>query len=727
MRDLRLGWRMAVAAGSRSWLRLALGAVAGLVAALLLASAVAAYSAINTAEERDEARRPINSDNGNSSLLMAERRSSYRGEDVTVLPVVAPPGSPVPPGLAAWPASGTIAVSPAMASALTDPVLRAEFPQPVAAVVGPEGITGPGELLVYTVVDPFPGDEQSLRPVVGFGTDPPPGVTTIHLGGQKDWTDLLTPSRILILLALLYILLPLAVVIATATRLSAATRDRKLASLRVIGFSARRCQVINAVETVVATGIGAVLGLVLFALVRGVRDQWWIGPVGAYSNDLTLGVAPVLAVAVGVPLYAVLVSAIAIGSAVRDPFRPVRRAPVRPSALRLVPLGLGVAGLVTGLVLGPVDPSIGEEAAWLLLPTAGGAVLTLVGLLTSLPLLLRRFGDRMARTGSLPVRLGGAALRRDSVAGTRVLAGVLAGLCASGAGMVLSAATSTDGAVPQSHIGEVIKMSISQPLSPAVLGELAAIDGVSGVARSANVNGTTLIADCASLRALYTGAESCVDGKRYVLPGSGGAGVELPLVNRTPNSRDFLTDVVTPAALDPAEVPQLTSTVVIDGGVPTADRIRAVLGALAPAADAAGPIIVRQAMDTATLGPVVTALAITTLSLGAIALAITTTDDVLRRRREQSRLRVVGLDPGTLRGTALVRVWTPTLTGGLLTTVVATAISAALLRALGKPLTPALTTVAPLLVATVLLCALLAVPVATSAVPPLTARALRRE
>ncbi|GLZ41918.1 FtsX-like permease family protein [Actinokineospora sp. NBRC 105648] len=726
MRDLRLGWRMAVAAGSRSWLRLALGAVAGLVAALLLASAVAAYSAIGVAAQREEDRKPIADLTGASTLLMGERQSSYRGEDVAVVPVVATPGSPVPPGIASWPPPGSIAVSPGMADALADPVLRAEFPQPVAAVVGPEGVTGPGELRVYTVVDRFPGVERSLEPVAGFGTKAPPG-TTVRFNTDKDWADLLTPSRILVLLALLYILLPLAVVIATATRLSAATRDRKLAALRVIGFSARRCQVINAVETVVAAGTGALLGLVLFAMLRGVRDQWWIGPVGAYADDLTLGVAPLLAVAVGVPLYAVLVSAIAIGPVVRDPFRPVRRSPVRPSALRLVPLGLGIAGLVAGQVLGPVDPGLGEQAAWLLLPTALGAVLTLVGLLTSLPLLLRLLGTRMARTSSLPVRLGGAALRRDPVAGTRVLAGVLAGLCAAGAGMVLSAATAAAGAVPQSFSGTVIAVEIAQPLPPSVLGELAAVDGVSGVGQFAVLDGTTLVADCASLRAIYTGAESCVDGKRYVFPTPGAAGVELPLVQRSTTTVTAYTDVVTPAALVPAEIPPLTTTVLVDAGVPAADRVRAVLGARAPAANAAAPIIVREAMDTATLGPVVTALAITTLSLGAIALAITTTDDVLRRRREQSRLRVVGLGPGTLRGTALVRLWTPTLAGGLLTTVVATVVSATLLRALGKPLAPALTTVAPLLGATVLLCALLAVPVATAAVPPLTARTLRRE
>ncbi|SFQ99882.1 FtsX-like permease family protein [Lentzea waywayandensis] len=725
MRDLMLGWRMAVASGSRSWLRLALGALAGLVAALLLTSALAAQSAITATEQREEARTPTAALGGEATaLLMSERVSSYRGEEVVTVAVIAKEGAPVPPGVAAWPSAGAIVVSPAMAKALDDQALRAEYPQPIAAVIGQEGVTGPGELFVYTVVEPFPGDEKSFAPVAGFGKLASNG-SSIRLNVDKDWSDLLTPSRILTLLALLYVLLPLAVVIATATRLSAATRDRKLASLRVIGFSVRRCQLINSVETVVAAGAGALLGLVVFALVRGLRETWWIGPIGAYSGDLAIGVGLGVVIAVGVPLYAVLVSALAIGPVVRDPFRPARRSPRKPSAARVVPLVLGVLALGGAVVVGPVDPNLGENAAWFLLPAAVGSVLTLVGLLTSFPLLVRWLGGLLARTRVFPLRLGGAALRFDPLSSTRVLAGVLAGLCAAGAGSVISTATAVDGGVPNSFVGKAVSIEIDHPLTSSVTSELAAVDGVVGVARSGIVHDTTLVADCDSLRILYTGAESCVDGRRYST--TAGDSSHLALTPRSDTTTRTFTDVATLTALAPGEVPPLVTTVLIDGGVPAADRVRAVLGARVPAATAAAPLIVREALDTATIGPVTTALAITTLSLGAIALAITTTDDLLRRRREQSRLRVVGLDSGTLRTTALVRLWVPTATGGVLITVATLAITVILLRALGKPLGIATTSVTPLLFATMALCALLAVPVVTAAVPPLTARTLRRE
>lgn len=725
MRDLVLGWRMAVASGSRSWLRLALGALAGLVAAVLLTSALAAQSAITAAEQREEARRPTTALDGKTPALLArERASSFRGEEVVTVAVIPKEGAPVPPGVTAWPSAGSIVVSPAMAKALADPVLRAEYPQPVAAVIGQEGVAGPGELFVYTVVEPFPGDEKAFAPVVGFGRLASNG-TSIKLNVDKDWTDLLTPSRILTLLALIYVLLPLAVVIATATRLSAATRDRKLASLRVIGFSVRRCQLINSVETVVASGVGALLGLGVFALVRGLRDDWWIGPIGAYSGDLAIGAGLGAVIAAGVPLYAVLISALAVGPVVRDPFRPARRSPRKPSAARLVPLVLGVLALAGAVVVGPVDPNRGETAAWFLLPAAVGSVLTLVGLLTSFPLLLRWLGGLLSRTSAFPLRLGGAALRFDPLSSTRVLAGVLAGLCAAGAGSVISSATAVDGGVPNSFVGTTLSIEIDHPLTSSVLEELAAVDGVVGVGRFGVVDDTTLVADCASLRVIYTGAESCVDGQRYST--TAGAAPALTLTQRSDTTTRRFTDVATPSALAPGEVPPLITTVLIDGGVPAADRVRAVLGARVPAATASAPLIVREALDTATIGPVTTALALTTLSLGAIALAITTTDDLLRRRREQSRLRVVGLDSGTLRTTALVRLWVPTAIGGVLITAATVVITVTLLRALGKPLGIATTSVTPLLFATVALCALLAVPVVTAAVPPLTARTLRRE
>ena len=66
----------------------------------------------------------------------------------------------------------------------------------------------------------------------------------------------------------LAVLFPMLVLISTATRLAADRREERFAALRLVGGTPADIRVIASVESVVSAFCGAVLGVVVFLLVR---------------------------------------------------------------------------------------------------------------------------------------------------------------------------------------------------------------------------------------------------------------------------------------------------------------------------------------------------------------------------------------------------------------------------------------------------------------------------
>src|SRR5271157_3721363 len=64
------------------------------------------------------------------------------------------------------------------------------------------------------------------------------------------------------------LLLPVLILIATASRLSAARREERFAAMRLVGATPQQISVISAVEATVAAFAGVAFGFVLFFLFR---------------------------------------------------------------------------------------------------------------------------------------------------------------------------------------------------------------------------------------------------------------------------------------------------------------------------------------------------------------------------------------------------------------------------------------------------------------------------
>jgi hypothetical protein len=291
MKNLSLAVRLIRGAGSRDIVRTILmtAGIALSVAALLVGLSIP--RALSAASAREAARTPVWGDPRAGATAMVVRSSGTAiGDDVwTQVRIEGGDAvSPLPPGLTVLPAEGTSIVSPALARLLADEPSRA-LPLGVVEAgsrVSSAGLTNPDELLSYTrirpsAVDGEPADTRPDQVTVGYGAGVSPGTSSQSLGLE----------------AVLLISAPALLFLLLCARLSLASRQERLASLRLIGVSRERCAQLFSTELVVVTAVACVAGLLLYAasatwLSRGILGIAW------FPSDTRVGWPVGLAVTV---------------------------------------------------------------------------------------------------------------------------------------------------------------------------------------------------------------------------------------------------------------------------------------------------------------------------------------------------------------------------------------------------------------------------------------------
>jgi hypothetical protein len=219
--------------------------------------------------------------------------------------------------------------------------------------------------------------------------------------------------------------LPVLVLAATAGRLAASMRDRRLANLRLLGMTGARTRVVAAVETGTAAAVGTLAGWVLFLLARPVLVAWH--PVGRHWDLSTLSptAAGYAVVLVAVPAAVTLVSASPSRGGGADALTQARRAADRrPPMWRLVPLVLGAA--LAAYVLLAADPRRSNEA---LIPFMFTGIVALgLGAVLVVPSFVRLVADALVRGRSPAAVIAGRRLQDQPAATSRLVAGLLIGL-----------------------------------------------------------------------------------------------------------------------------------------------------------------------------------------------------------------------------------------------------------------------------------------------------------
>ena len=672
-----LGLRLSLGSGRRGLVRTVLMGSGAALGCLVVLGCLGAMSVAAAQQDRAEARAPVYlPDDGAGNLTAAPgalrvvevddaigsrplRRIAVGGGSA---------GSPRPPGIGAFPRPGEAILSPALADLVrTDERARARFPQRVTGTVDRAGLVAPDELLAYVGV---PADDASLAnarpPVTGFGGP----LEWYPYGQAMTGPDVFTPGRAAAMAFALFVLVPFGVFLATCARLSAATRDRRIAALRLLGVSARQAAWVNAVETGVVAACGAVLGGTLFVVLAPLSQGWRVGRLHWFAADVSVPaglVAVVLTATVG---YAVVVGVLATRNALADPLGVRRQAPPRaPRAWRLAPLAAGLGAVALGATWTGAEP---RARFWLVL---GGMLLTGLGLVPALPFLGYALAGAIRRLPRTPVwlDLATARLRHSPATAPRLVASIAVAVYVAGVALITTSIVTSDAGTARSDAeGPVYGLTTS---NPAVLGELRRLPGLRVLdlgGLPVTVDGAdrfAVVADCAD----YTGmfrlgpGESCVDGRTYRLddgydpPPAGpfeavtenGSRIAAPAETLHPQPRynvaqsGILLVTRSSPALAGQRLPDSLPQVISDdrASVEAAARL---VSAGSPAGHLDGDLGAHRGLDTDLLMTMLVAGLTVSVGLGIGSFAAASLDRMIERRRDNATLAVVGARPALL-------------------------------------------------------------------------------
>jgi hypothetical protein len=339
---IRLAARFAVGAGREGLVRLMLPAVGIALATMMLLCAAVAFPALRAHEVRrawmdtaESNEQPAQDETATDPLLWRLTEIRFDGRDVVRVDVATEgPDAPLPPGLGAVPAEGELAVSPALRRLLdrTEPALLADrFQGRVTATVGRAALVSPDALVVFVgrAADELRGE---------------PHVSTVHsIETEPNTITLTRVMRLAIAVGAVGLLAPVVVFVATATRLGAARRERRLAAMRLAGATPRQVSVVAAVEAAMAALIGTVAGFGLFFAIRPSLARIPLDGVRFYTSDLRLSGGWAAAVAFAVPFLAIGTAVVSLRRARISPLGVTRRTAAPPPSP--APLLLVVAGL----------------------------------------------------------------------------------------------------------------------------------------------------------------------------------------------------------------------------------------------------------------------------------------------------------------------------------------------------------------------------------------------
>ncbi|WP_431780938.1 FtsX-like permease family protein [Streptomyces chumphonensis] len=409
---LRLALRLATGGHPQQRLRLVLLSSVAAVVAVTALFTCGVIHMLATEDERFRARTLDLAAPGETAVLRVDQRTDTWGLDqypvVWLDPVSEESSAAMPPGMTAWPEPGGWIVSPRLAElAAEKPALAERFPD--ATVLGAEGVLNPGELLVYRHMPTGGAMGVDAVDVAGFGGDD----LAIGEGTELD-------VAALALAVTGFVVLPLIVLAAAGTAVTAPLRTQRLALLRALGVAARHRRRLVVLEAATVFVPGLAVGTLLWALVTPLMNRIPVVDRPLAENALRL---PLWAVGLLLPALTLVFAWLSV--VVERRREEHHRATPRPQAGSPRLPALRTAPAVAAVLLLLVAAFREGDAASS--TTLAGVVLLAAGVPLTLPLIGRVVGARMARRARSPEDvLAGRRLQYDPRSAVRPLYGVAA-------------------------------------------------------------------------------------------------------------------------------------------------------------------------------------------------------------------------------------------------------------------------------------------------------------
>ncbi len=493
---IRLGLRLALGSGREALLRVLLTAAAVALGVGLLLAALAGINGLHAQSDRgawlNSAVQPTSPTSSASGLWWEPSTDSFGGQLIDQIDVAAAgPDAPIPPGMSRLPGPGQYFASPALVSLLrSQPAdeLHDRYPGQLVGTIGGAGLPSPNSLII--VIGHSVGQLSKQPAAIEIGA--------IHRGlancyGCQSAVGSGPVLEFILVGGAVALVLPVLILIATASRLSAVRREERFASMRLVGATPRQISTISAVEAVIAALAGVVLGFGLFFAARPLLYHVPFTGAPLAQGDLSLHAVDMLIAVVGVPIAAVVSATLALRRVQISPLGVTRRVRTRPPRIaRIVPLLAGIAFLAYFDAAGKPG-AIGSQLLELLV----GFALLIVGLVLAGPWFTTAGARIMAKRASRPATLiAGRHLLDNPKAAFRFVSGlVIALFVASAAIGALSSVTQvTGGGSANASLSTLADpfctysttncptASVVASVPPSILDELRATPGVRGVA-----------------------------------------------------------------------------------------------------------------------------------------------------------------------------------------------------------------------------------------------------
>jgi hypothetical protein len=704
---LRLGLQLTLRSGREALVRLVITAVAVAVGVALLLGVLAEFHAFQANANQPcwscTQGSPVPSPLPSSGELWNNSVDFYQGQTITRLDVAAlGPNAPVLPGISRLPAPGEYYASPALAALLrTVPAdeLGDRFPGHLAGTIGDAALNGTNDLVIYIGYTP-----AALNAVPGLpGSNkggPVPGAQWVTSISTAPAPEVFTPFfRYAFGVGVLAVLFPMLVLISTATRLAADRREERFAALRLVGGTPADIRVIAAVESVVSALLGAVLGIVIFLLVRPALAGAALIGTQYFESQLTPTVWGYLAMLAGVPAAAAVAALISLRRVQVSPLGVSRRAtPKPPTFWRLTILVLGVALYVYGLSR-TTHKSIGA-------PAYPGLLVTMVGLVIAGPWLTSvasRLVGRLAPGSS--ALLSTRRLADNPKRAFRSVTGlVLAVFLGTMVGTLVPAVNATEASPTNETLSNVLldQVGLSPHAGQKLLSGLSGIAGATvyplyslqtggggvqagpgsgsggGVVTGNGPGpGNDIAVSCPVMRALAVLGQ-CAPGLRAVQAADDSLFSDNPIYN----TRAFVSSS-SPAYTGKLSSLPLQAVLVRVNSPATLERVRTYLAVNAPPQVSDGPGSAPTPPRTfgetlqirldraATLEKIVYAAVALTLIVAGCSLAVAVGGGLVDRKRPFTLLRVSGTPVGVLSRVVLMEAAVPLVAATVVAAVIA--------------------------------------------------------
>jgi FtsX-like permease family len=446
---IRLGLRLTLQSGREPLLRVLVTAAAVALGVGLLLAALAGVNGLHAQTDRGawldtsaQASRPTST---SGRLWWLSSTDQFGNQVIDRIDVAATgPNAPVPPGLPRLPGPGDYFASPALTTLLrSEPAneLRDRFPGRQIGTIGAAALPSPNSLIIVIghatrqlsqapgavqvgAIQRTPANCYACQSAIGSG----PVLQFILAGGAVA------------------LLLPVLILIATASRLSGARREERFAAMRLVGATPRQISVVSAVEALVAAVAGVAVGFALFFAFRPLLYHVPFTGAPLAEGDLSLHWIDIVLTVIGVPVAAVVSARLALRRVQISPLGVKRRAASRPPRIvRIIPLLAGIAVLAYFDAVGKPG-AIGGQ----LLELLAGFVLLVVGLVLAGPWFTTAGARLMANRASRPSTLiAGRRLLDNPKAAFRFISGLVIALFVAtaviGALSSIAAASSSGG------------------------------------------------------------------------------------------------------------------------------------------------------------------------------------------------------------------------------------------------------------------------------------------